>query len=238
MPAKFHVVRGNLWDRTFRNLSKEAKIVAFDVYTSPARTSEGLFELSTVHIAADTNLNLEEVAEAFRELSRAKLIDYDDLHEVVLDRLALRTNPLRNPRDEDGEPKLHEKGPKIGKPMIDNRIPHAVKLFAQLPDSQLKLEFLTLAHRYSPDLADAIQADSTYAWADFTQGPSKDLPSSSEGPSSSESLRVEEVPSRGEVHQLEPRDDEDQVMQSAAALVRQELNAEEAKYGAGGDEQW
>jgi hypothetical protein len=213
MPAKFHVVRAGMWDKTFRRLSKEAKIVAINVYTSRLRSNEGLFELSVGHIAADTNLSTDEIREALEELSVAGLVDYDTDNEVVLDRLALKTNPLRNPRDEEGEPVVDSR---TGKPKVDKRIPNAVKLFCQVPESPLKLEFIGLAFKHSPDLADAITVD---------EAPYKDLRRTFQAPSKDRVEKEQEQESlRDEQESL--RDEQEQEVELSSAMHLKAVNEE------------
>jgi hypothetical protein len=198
MPApRVHFVRGNLWDRRFRKLSPHAKIVAFYVYTAPTRVSEGIFELSTAHVVADTGLQAITVEKAFLELSEAGLIDYDDDNEVVLDYEALRTNPRRNGRDK-----------KTGEIIPDGRIAPAVKLFEIIPDSELKHAFMKLAKDYSPVLAAAIHEDTDYTPPSegAEGGP---LPGARGGANRTEANRrdheEEQEPNRSDVSQLDSR---------------------------------
>jgi hypothetical protein len=207
MPANLHFIRPGVWDKTFRRLSKEAKVVAFYVWTGPTRISEGIFQVAPGHVVADTCLTEQEVLAAFDEVSTAKLIDYDADAEVVLDRLALKRNPLRNGRDE-----------KTGEVKVDKRIPNAVKRFAQVPDSPLKVEFVALADVYSPDLADALRADSHYAYSQGTSdGPmqgTSDAPS--DAPSDPAWDKVpSKVPPKVPSREESSRDEESRVETSA-----------------------
>lgn len=250
MPAKYHPRPP--WNAQDRKLSKDALVLADYLGRSPTRTSEGIFTLALGYVEVDTPLDKAEIMVAFDELSRAKLYDFDVDSEVVLDRTALKTNPLRHPRDKDGERLTNDK---TGDLKIDKRIPSAVRIFEAIPDSILKVEFVALADLHSPDLADAIREASTHSYPRTSGGPSKDhasnyaYPSTIEGPSKahprpiegpsreeSESRRGEE--SRGEVHQLEPRERQEAAMEAAVSLVHDELDGEEVKvkYGTGGDE--
>ncbi len=168
-PPKFHLVP--TWGRLDRELSKDGKILRAYLQRCPMRASEGLFEVSVGHIRVDTNLTNVEIDQAFTELSAPGLAEYDIDNEVALDRTALKTNPLRNPRDKETGERIVDEG--TGKPKVDKRIPNAIKLFAQIPESLLKHKFVVLADFFSPDLADAIRKDSTYAYP----------PSPSEAPS-------------------------------------------------------
>jgi hypothetical protein len=136
MPAAYHAVHPNLWDPTFRRLSKDAKLVGFYIWTCPARTSEGLFQLNITHIAADVGLDLNATEEALAALEDAGFVSYDPDREIVLDRMALRTQPLRR----EG----------------DNRVKSAVRIFSAIPDTPLRAEFLALARETSPALYQAL----------------------------------------------------------------------------------
>ena len=187
MPAKYHAVP--VWGREDRRLSQDAKVLRNYVLRAPTRTSEGLFVLPLQYAIADTGLGEDKILDAFGELSRAGLFEYDAENEVALDRISLKVNPLKNPRSKDGDPVVNEK---TGEPKIDKRIPHAVRLFGQIPDSSLKVEFIVLADRFSPDLAEAIRSDSVYNFPS-TEAPSKDHASPFQGPSKA---RVETSSSR------------------------------------------
>lgn len=154
MPATYHVIPGNVWGRTFRRLSMEAKLTAFAVYTSPLRISEGLFELAAGHLAADTGLTVEEVEEALDELQQADVLRYDHDAELVLIPWALKASPLKHSRDEaTGEIATRDDGSQ----KLDKRIAPAVRKLRSLPASPLKAVFLDLARQYSPDLAEALE---------------------------------------------------------------------------------
>ena len=117
---------------------------------------------------------------------------------MVLDRTALRFSPLRNGTTTDkvtGEIKV--------KP--DNRIPAAVRLFENVPETPLKVEFYRLAHEHSPDLANALgmRFPSLTLAVDNPdvpfppEAPSEPLDRSSQAPSREEASREElsgEVP--------------------------------------------
>jgi hypothetical protein len=151
MPANFHQVSPSVWDKTFRGLSREAKLLALYVWTGPTRISEGLFAVAPGHIMVDTGLTQQEILDAFEELSEAELIDYDAEAEVVLDLLALRRSPIRNGIDA-----------KTGEIRVDKRIVNAVKRFDAVPDTNLKIKFMVLADAFAPDLSDAIREDQHY----------------------------------------------------------------------------
>jgi hypothetical protein len=214
VPAKFYPRPP--WGATDRRLTKEALVLQEYLGRCPMRTSEGLFSLALGYVEVDTPLGKTEILKAAEELSAAGLYRFDFDNEVVLDRTILRTNPLRHPRDKSGERIADEK---TGELKVDKRIPNAVKVFAAVPDSRLKIEFVILADRDSPDLADAIRADSTYAYPRTLDGASKDLASPTEGPSREEQSSYEEESSGAELSKSTQED-------SRVAAVAEAFNAE------------
>ncbi len=144
MPARFHSVSPMVWDRTFRRLSKDAKLVALYAWTAPARSSEGLSRLPITYIAGDTAIPQEEVLIALEELQTAGIIDYDEETETLLDR-TLKWNPIKN-----GISK------KTGEVAPDKRLEGALRQIGSLIDSPLLPSFVKIAFEFSPDLAGAI----------------------------------------------------------------------------------
>lgn len=136
MPANYHPVNPEIWDRTMREISPETAKVYFLILTCRSRNSEGLFSLAVGLIAHDTGLDEEAVTAALDDLSTRGRLSYDPDAEVVLDRTALKHQPLRS----EG----------------DNRIAGAVRKFEGVPDTPLKTEFLELAAVHSPALHRAI----------------------------------------------------------------------------------
>lgn len=198
MPAKYHPVAPTLWDRAMRDLPATAKLLRLYVLTCPARVSEGLYQLPIGIAAHDLQLPAREIEQALAALKAAGLVDYDPEAEVVLDRTALKYQPLRNGTGPTGEVKP------------DKRIAGALGRFEQVPDSPLKAELYRCARRYSPDLADALLS----RWPDLTlveqapseplrqEAPSKPLASPSEGASRAELIRArDEERSSGSVVQ-------------------------------------
>lgn len=216
MAQKFHPRAP--WGPGDRKLSKEALVLADYCSRCPTRTSEGLFSLNLGYIEVDLPLDTAEIVAAFDELSAAKLLDYDAKNEVVLDRTALRLNPLRHPRDKQGERVVFSDGPHKGELKIDKRIPNALRIFESVPESPLKIEFVAMADLYSPDLADAIREASKYAYPSPLEAPSEDHARTIEGPSKSLSQR--RAVTRG-IGDEDSRSDID-----AVDLVKQSLNAE------------
>lgn len=165
MSTTFHALPPTIWRRSFRELTTEAKVVAFYVWSCTSRSSEGLFLLPIGHVVTDTGIDLAQVETAFDELSKADLIRYDIETEVVLDRLALQTMPIRS--------------------ASDNRIKAAVRRFETVPRTPLRSEFVRLADEHAPALADEIRTVADPF--DFpppstpNEPPSKDLPRTSEG---------------------------------------------------------
>lgn len=156
MPAKGHLVGSAVWSRTFADLDPVAMVAAFYVWTCRVRASEGLFSLPIGYAAADMGVSPDEAEAALTRLADIG-IDFCADHEVALDRWALRINPLRHPRDKDGARKVSDR---TGELLIDKRVPHAVRMFAAVPEGcHLRREFIDVAARHAPDLADAIRDD-------------------------------------------------------------------------------
>lgn len=151
MPAKYHPVSPAVWDRTFRRLSKDAKVIAFYVWTCSTRCSEGLFRVPLAYIVSDTAIPEDKSLAALEELHRASLIDYDEESETVLDRVALKHNPIRNGVDRD-----------TGMVTINKRLPGALKQLESLSDSPLLQSFAVIASRLSPDFGFAIYEKFSY----------------------------------------------------------------------------
>lgn len=179
MPARFHMVSPSVWNRDFRELGGPAKVAYFYIATCRTRVTEGIFELPLGIMVHDTGLSEGHLRQGLAELDAAGIASYDEVGEVVLDRRALKDNPLKNGVDKDG----------VVKP--DNRLKSAVKLFGQVPDSPLKAEFLRLAKEHSPDLAAKLVED----FGDLTtthrvEAPSEPLSSPSEAPLSSDAFQL------------------------------------------------
>ena len=195
MPAAFHPISPTIWDRTMRQLCGPAKVVRYYVQTCPTRVSEGLFQLPLGIVVHDTGLSEVHVRQGLDQLVETGLVSYDEHAEVVLDRTALKFNPLRNGVNKTS-----------GEVKPDNRIAGALKRFDQVPESPLKCEFVRLAREHSPDLADALvdrfghtvergggsshEVDVPAPPAD-QEGPSEVLDRSFEGPSKEELSRDE-----------------------------------------------
>lgn len=180
MPAKFHQVTPAIWDQRMRKLRPASQLVRLYILTCRDRVSEGLFILPPGIIAHDTGLSEDDVTTALDELEQLELIHYDHDAEVVLDTIALRYSPLKNGKTVD-----KATGREITKQ--DNRIPNAVRLFAQIPPSPLRAQFFQLAQRHSPDFASAIaeHVDEFALAGDRhdSEAPAKPLQRASEAPS-------------------------------------------------------
>jgi hypothetical protein len=150
MPAKFHSVAPAVWNRQFRQASGPAKVVAFYVWTCRERITEGLFELPFGHVIHDTNLSEKQVRDAFTELDEIGFVTYDEDAEVVLDRRALRDNPLRHGRDKT-----------TGEVKRNGRMTSAIRLVEQVPETPLKRGLHRLALEHSPDFAVELAAVAT-----------------------------------------------------------------------------
>lgn len=164
MPAAYHPVAPAVWDRAMRSLSPEAKLVRLYVLTCPTRVSEGLFALPLGHAAHDLGLDVETVMLALEELDAAGLVSYDRDAEVVLDRTALRFTPLKMGRNK-----------RTGEPTPDSRIAGALRQYANVPASPLKLELMRLAREHSwafyEALADANPVESAWSFRDVVAPP-------------------------------------------------------------------
>lgn len=176
MPANYHPVNPEIWDRMMREMSPETAKVYFHILTCRSRNSEGLFSLAVGLIAHDTGLDEEAVTAALDHLVTSGRLSYDPNAEVVLDRTALKQQPLRSESD--------------------NRIAGAVRKFESVPDTPLKAEFLELAKAHSPALHRAILEQ----LRPLTPTPPKPLRSPLEVASvfPEGASRVEEAPSRAE----------------------------------------
>jgi hypothetical protein len=179
-----------------RRLSPVAKLVRLYVLTCPSRVSEGLYQLPLGIVAHDLDLDAGEVEQALDELDRAGLVSYDLAAEVVLDRTALKYQPLRNGSSPTGEVRP------------DKRITGALSRYEQTPDTPLKDELYLCARRHSPDLAYAMGA----RWPELTHleegrprtvhGQSDRSPTGADTPSDTASSDVihtcgQEAPSEG-----------------------------------------
>jgi len=144
MPATYHNVSPEIWTRQLRAISNESKVVYFYILTCRERVSEGLFSLSPESLAAAVSLDLSDVFLAIEELQMAGLITWDIDSELVLDRNALRTNPVP--------------GPRPGK-RPDGRAAAFAKRFVRLPRASILNEFLALAAMHSPYLVRVIEEE-------------------------------------------------------------------------------
>lgn len=140
----YNAVSPSMYDRTFRRLPAHAQLLELYLRTTPHRSSEGLFRLSFAHVVVDLGGDEQKWEGAMRTLTELRPFEYDPDAEIVLDRSALRDNPLKNGRSKTGEVKP------------DNRIPGAIRKLKALPDTPLLGRLLEVAELYSPPLADAI----------------------------------------------------------------------------------
>lgn len=133
----YHPTSPKILDRTFRDLSVRGQAFMLAVKAFPDRATEGLYVLPAGLAAAHLGWTVDDVQDAMTELERAGLVSYDADVEVVLDRTALHDQRLR---------------------ANDNRIKHAVRVFADVPATPLKRELFALATTLSPDYAEALAA--------------------------------------------------------------------------------
>lgn len=175
MPALYHQVSPKVWDRQMRSASRSAQALAFYVLTSPHRNTEGLYALPLGYIAHDTGMLEDEVLQAFVELERLGVASYDPEAEAVLDRWALRTQPITSSRD--------------------NRLKNAVPRALEVSSTRLRRELYLLAVEYSPPLAEHLGlAEPSLTHQAPREAPSKPLVRGSAGASEGrEELSREEV---------------------------------------------
>lgn len=183
MPAKWHNVSPDMWNRNTRRMSKDAVIALVYIRTCPHRLTEGLFQLAPDHVAADTPLTVDEAAAALDELVDCGEIAYDDHHEYVFDRRALRDYPLTYGTNKDGERKP------------DNRLAPFLTRLDAMPDTELKRDLAEVAWETSDALAEALAERGIFQPDDGPTGsplqaPSEPLDSPSEG-TSRDRARVE-----------------------------------------------
>jgi hypothetical protein len=212
MPAKFFSISPMVWDRTFRRLSKNAKLVALYAWTAPARSSEGLSRLPVTYIAGDTAISEEEVLSALEELQAAGIIDYDEASETLLDR-ALKWNPIKNGVSKE-----------TGEVVPDNRQKGALRQIGALIDSPLLPSFVKLASEFSPDLAAAIF--DTYPHLEPSQEP---LGSPSKAPPK---VRLDSIPLREESIRAVVENDQSQSLGSVSGSDFGSSDSEGSKIGA------
>jgi hypothetical protein len=182
----YHPISPEIWDRRFRKLSPNAKVLAFYVFSAPRRSSEGLYRCPIGYMVGDTGLSEDDVVLALTELEAAGYIEWDEEHETLLDRFALKRNPLRNGRDK-----------KTGAVKPDLRIKPALKRLEAVADSLLFSRFVQLAQTFSPDLATAIWEELPSYITDAIKGPpegARDAPTEApiQGPSREERSSYEE----------------------------------------------
>src|SRR5689334_11865362 len=69
--------------RQIKNLSAEARLIAFYLLTSPHSTMIGIYYLPITFIAHETGFTLEETVKSLRSLIDARFCSYDELLEYV-----------------------------------------------------------------------------------------------------------------------------------------------------------
>jgi hypothetical protein len=127
----------NLFDKRFAELrKKDPNAQSLYMYQDRCRhrNSEGLFWLPRPYIIADLGMEAHEVDRALKVLEEVGFLNYDFKNDIILDRLGL----------------------KWFRPTGDKQIRGAVRVFTQVPQSPLKVEFLKLAFIYAKDFADDI----------------------------------------------------------------------------------
>lgn len=150
MPARFHPVSPSVWDKRLRRASREAQVVALYCWTCRQRNSEGLFELAPHHVAGDTGIPEDEVLAAFAELDQLGLFAYDEDAEVVLDRRALKDNPLNHGARDPATGELRMG--RDGKPARNRRMGPAVARVADVPETPAEGGAVPPGRRAQPGL--------------------------------------------------------------------------------------
>jgi hypothetical protein len=133
--ASYFLNSPNLFDRRFADLrKKDPNAQALYLYQDRCRhrNSEGIFWLPLSYVTADIGMTPQEVGGAMKVLEQAGYVNFDYQNDVLLDRLAL----------------------KFFKPSGEKQIKGAVRVFTQVPESPLKVEFDKLAFIYASDFAD------------------------------------------------------------------------------------
>lgn len=151
MATTFVATSTRVWSAVLRRCSIAARLLRIYVATAPGKTTEGLFPMPIGYAVNDTGLSNEDIRAAFSELSAVGLVDWDEEHEIVLDREALE---IANYSSD-----------------ADNRIKSAVKLVRNLPASPLIAEFRKLTAQLAHPLERALrQSDAEFGRKEIDSG--------------------------------------------------------------------
>lgn len=149
--SSFHPVYTSMYDPTFARLSRSAQTLELYIRTAPNRSTEGLFHFGAGAVADYLGMEREEVFSALSELQEAdRPFMFDAEAGVILDRSAVRDNPL-------GKRKTKDEWPADQKKNLDNRIKGAIRKLKALPKTPLLLQLLIVADAHSPEFAEAMR---------------------------------------------------------------------------------
>jgi hypothetical protein len=216
--AKYLQVSPHIWTPAFRELRndhQDAHGLYLYLLTCRHRNSEGLFWLPVQYVAIDLGMTEEEVTAALLVLRQRGYVDYDHTAEVVLDRHALD----------------------YYKPVGPSQIKGAVNKLEEVPDTTLKSELIRVAFVKAEHFADELCERFPELVPDDLDPLDTHKTGTREGVDTASTLASRARAPREE-QELERESAARDREQSAIALVRDELGAEEVKYGTGGDEKW
>jgi hypothetical protein len=163
--AKFFPVSPSIWNKRLVRHGRETALLYAYILSNPHRASEGLYRLPKVYIAADLEMELEEVEVALAALEGEGLIIYDHEAEVVLDPTGIFFLPARS----------------------DKQMQGAITKLRQVPRTPLLNHLLELATHHNPRLAKEISEAFPHLpehIPDYSESVSEHLPESSQTASS------------------------------------------------------
>ena len=141
----YAAVSPSMYDPTFTGLTDDAQRLEFYIRTCPQRNSEGLSRMRWGAVEDDLGMQREAARTALNELILAgRPFVYDPKSEVILDKDALKTQPIgRKQVDESAWDKDAKH---------DNRLKAAVARINDLPRSMELLKHLyVIAEEYAPE---------------------------------------------------------------------------------------
>lgn len=153
----YHNVPVALYDNSFATMSPEAQLVELYIRTCRHRATEGLFRLPPGYVEEDLGMERALVEAAIAEVIEHREFLYDWAAGVVLDKQALRFNPLGRRGDPDTWDR--SRAP-------DKRLASAIRKLQELPPTPLLKHLLVLADRYSRELADLMRETFDFPEAD------------------------------------------------------------------------
>ena len=143
----YAAVPPRMFDPSFTRLSPDGQRLEFYLRTCPQRNSEGLFRLRWGTVDDDLGITRAEAKAALAELIEAgRPFVYDPAVELILDKDALRTQPLgkKSIEVDNWDPQAKH----------DNRLISAMSRLRDLPPSTVLLKHLyVIAEDHAPELA-------------------------------------------------------------------------------------